>query len=59
MNSLGVKVLCEENTQLSAEKQSSLNLSNLSEGIYILQVVYENGFAESKKIVVQKGIIAN
>jgi hypothetical protein len=59
MNNLGVKVLCEENTQLSTEKQSSLNLSNLSEGIYILQVVYENGFAESKKIVVQKGIIAN
>jgi hypothetical protein len=59
MNMLGIKVLCAENIQLSADNKTNLDLSKLPEGIYILQVVYENGTTTSQKVVVQRGVIAN
>ncbi len=58
-NMLGIKVLCAENIQLSADNKTNLDLSKLPEGIYILQVVYENGTTSSQKVVVQRGVIAN
>jgi hypothetical protein len=58
-NMLGIKVLCTENIQLSADNKTNLDLSTLPEGIYILQVIYENGTTSSQKIGVQRGIIAD
>jgi hypothetical protein len=58
-NMLGIKVLCAENIQLSANNKTNLDLSTLPEGIYILQVIYENGTTSSQKIGVQRGIIAD
>ncbi len=59
MNMLGIKVLCAENIQLSADNKMNLDLSTLPEGMYLLQVVYENGTTLSQKVVVQRGVIAN
>ncbi len=58
-NMLGIKVLCAENIQLFADNKMNLDLSTLPEGMYILQVVYENGTTQSQKVVVQRGVIAN
>ncbi len=59
-NSLGSKVLSINNpilTQHDNKTYTTLNLSNLPDGLYFVTVVFENGSVASQKIMVQKGVV--
>ena len=58
-NALGLQVMQVQNSVFSQNYKTALDLSNFADGFYVLTVVYENGFSESKKVMIQKGTIAN
>jgi hypothetical protein len=58
-NTLGVAVLENKEINLDSNQKTSIDLSLLPEGIYILQVHYADGNIATQKIAVQRGEIKN
>jgi hypothetical protein len=58
-NTLGVVVLENKEINLDSNQKTSIDLSLLPEGIYILQVQYADGNIATQKIAVQRGTTAN
>jgi subtilisin family serine protease len=58
-NALGVVVLENKEINLDSNQKTSIDLSILPEGIYILQVQYADGSIATQKIAVQRGEIKN
>jgi hypothetical protein len=44
-------------TQHDNKAYTTLNLSNLPDGLYFVTVVFENGSVANQKIMVQKGVV--
>jgi subtilisin family serine protease len=58
-NNLGIQVLQNQNITLDKDNSTAINLSNLADGIYFLTVSFADGSQETRKIVLQKGNIAD
>jgi hypothetical protein len=58
-NNLGIQVLQNQNLTLDKDNSTAINLSNLADGIYFLTVSFADGSQETRKIMLQKGNIAD